>query len=123
MAGYPIINVPAGNAFGLPLGISFMASAFSEPKLIKLASGYEAVTHSRAHNLPTFAATVPFDHIKGPLQQSAGEGSATGSAMQSGSSAVSSSAVQSAAAAPAAAAVATPAQSVSAKARKVLHHL
>src|SRR2546429_5122629 len=38
--------------------------SFSEPKLIKLASGYEAVTHSRAHNLPTFAATVPFDHIK-----------------------------------------------------------
>src|SRR5437763_1589445 len=121
--GYPIVQVPAGEVFGVPLGISFFGTAFSEPKLIKLASGYEAVTHSRAHNLPTFAATVPFDHIKGPLQQSAGEGSATGSAMQSGSSAVSSSAVQSAAAAPAAAAVATPAQSVSAKARKVLHHL
>ena len=121
--GYPIVQVPAGEVFGVPLGISFFGTAFSEPKLIKLASGYEAVTHSRAHNLPTFAATVPFDHIKGPLQQSAGEGSATGSAMQSGSSAVSSSAVQSAAAAPAAAAVATPAQSMSAKARKVLHHL
>src|SRR5437870_914324 len=116
--GYPIVQVPAGEVSGVPLGISFFGTAFSEPKLIKLASGYEAVTHSRAHNLPTFAATVPFDHIKGPLQQSAGEGSATGSAMQSGSSAV-----QSAAAAPAAAAVATPAQSMSAKARKVVHHL
>jgi len=27
------------------------------------------VTQARAHNLPTFAATVPFDHIAGPLQQ------------------------------------------------------
>ncbi|TLY67589.1 MAG: hypothetical protein E6K46_10990 [Gammaproteobacteria bacterium] len=107
----------------MPLGISFFGTAFSEPKLIKLASGYEAVTHSRAHNLPTFAATVPFDHIKGPLQQSADEGSATSSAIRSESSAVSSSAVQSAAAAPAAAAVTTPAQSMGAKARKVPHHL
>src|SRR5947207_2917233 len=121
--GYPIVQVPAGEVFGVPLGISFFGTAFSEPELIKLASGYEAFTHARAHNLPTFAATVPFEQIKAPRHQSAGEGSATGSAMQSGSSAVSSSAVQSAAAAPAAAAVATPAQSMSAKARKVLHHL
>src|SRR5947207_420627 len=121
--GYPIVQVPAGEVFGVPLGISFFGTAFSEPELIKLASGYEAFTHARAHNLPTFAATVPFEQIKAPRHQSAGEGSATGSAMQSGSSAVSSSAVQSAAAAPAAAAVATPGQSMSAKARKVLHHL
>jgi hypothetical protein len=33
--------------------------------LIKLASGFEAVTQVRAHNLPTFAPTVPFDHIAG----------------------------------------------------------
>ena len=33
--------------------------------LIKLASGFEAVTRVRAHNLPTFARTVPFDHIGG----------------------------------------------------------
>src|SRR6266571_6227495 len=110
--GYPIVQVPAGEVFGVPLGISFFGTAFSEPTLIKLASGFEAFTQARAKNLPTFAATVPFDHIKGPLQQSADEGSATGSAMRSGSSAVSSSAVQSAAAAPAAAAVATPAQSM-----------
>jgi hypothetical protein len=34
-----------------------------------LASGYEAATQVRAHNLPTFAATAPFDHTRGPLQQ------------------------------------------------------
>jgi amidase len=63
--GYPIVQVPAGMAFGVPMGVSFFGTAFSEPTLIKLASGFEAVTHVRAHNLPTFAATVPFDHIKG----------------------------------------------------------
>jgi len=64
--GYPIVQVPSGNVFGAPLGISFFGSAFSEPKLIKLASGFEAFTQVRAHNLPTFARTVPSDHITGP---------------------------------------------------------
>jgi amidase len=63
--GYPIVQVPAGMVHGVPLGVSFFGTAFSEPTLIKLASGFEAVTQIRAHNLPTFAATVPFDHIKG----------------------------------------------------------
>jgi amidase len=63
--GYPIIQVPAGAVFGVPMGVSFFGTAFSEPTLIKLASGFEAVTQVRAHNLPTFAQTVPFDHIQG----------------------------------------------------------
>ncbi len=63
--GYPIVQVPAGMVLGVPLGVSFFGTAFSEPTLIKLASGFEAVTQLRAHNLPTFAPTVPFDHIKG----------------------------------------------------------
>jgi amidase len=63
--GYPIVQVPAGVVFGVPLGISFFGTAFSEPTLIKLASGFEAVTQARAHNLPTFSPTVPFDHIAG----------------------------------------------------------
>src|SRR5262245_45462180 len=64
-AGYPIVQVPAGMVFGVPLGISFFGTAFSEPMLIKLASGFEAATQVRANNLPTFAATVPSDHISG----------------------------------------------------------
>ena len=63
--GYPIVQVPAGMAFGVPLGMSFFGTAFSEPTLIKLASGFEAATQVRAHNLPTFSPTVPFDHIQG----------------------------------------------------------
>ncbi len=63
--GYPIIQVPAAMVYGAPMGISFFGTAFSEPTLITLASGYEAYTQIRAHNLPTFAQTVPFDHIQG----------------------------------------------------------
>jgi amidase len=63
--GYPIVQVPAGMVFGVPLGISFFGTAFSEPTLIKLSSGYEAATQVRAHNLPTFAETVPFTNIQG----------------------------------------------------------
>jgi amidase len=63
--GYPIVQVPAAMVFGAPMGISFFGTAFSEPTLIKLASGFEAATQVRAHNLPTFSRTVPFDHIAG----------------------------------------------------------
>ena len=64
-AGYPIVQVPAGMVFGIPLGISFFGTAFSEPTLIKLASGFEAVTRVRAQNPPTFAPEIPSDHIDG----------------------------------------------------------
>lgn len=63
--GYPIVQVPAGIVFGLPLGISFFGTAFSEPTLIKLASGFEAATHIRAKNLPTFAPMTPYNNIQG----------------------------------------------------------
>jgi amidase len=63
--GYPIVQVPAGIVDGVPLGISFFGTAFSEPTLIKLASGYEAQTQVRAHNLPTFAGYTPFNNIQG----------------------------------------------------------
>jgi amidase len=63
--GYPIIQVPAGMVFGIPLGVSFFQTAFGERKLITLASGFEAVTQVRAHNLPTFPATVPDHNISG----------------------------------------------------------
>jgi amidase len=63
--GYPIVQVPAAMVFGIPMGISFFGTAFSEPTLIKLASGWEAFTHVRADNPPTFAETVPFNNIQG----------------------------------------------------------
>ena len=47
VAGYPNINVPAGFAFGLPVGISFFGRAWSEPTLIKLAYAFEQATKFR----------------------------------------------------------------------------
>ncbi len=61
--GYPIVNVPMGNVFGLPVGISFMGTAFSEPTLIKVASGFEAAT--RARIVPAFPASLPLDNVAG----------------------------------------------------------
>ncbi len=48
VAGYPHITVPAGLYRGLPVGLSFFGAAFTEPKLIKLASGYEHAANARS---------------------------------------------------------------------------
>jgi amidase len=56
VAGYPIVTVPAGDVFGLPVGISFIGSAWSEPRLIALAHAFEQATrHRRA---PRFLPTL-----------------------------------------------------------------
>lgn len=57
LAGYPAISVPAGDAHGLPIGITFMGRAFSEPTLIKLAYAYEYHTHARRQP-PQFLPTL-----------------------------------------------------------------
>jgi amidase len=56
VSGYPHITVPAGQVFGLPVGLSFFGRAFSEPRLIALAYAYEQATrHRRA---PDFLRTA-----------------------------------------------------------------
>ncbi|HWP47413.1 MAG TPA: amidase [Candidatus Limnocylindrales bacterium] len=47
VAGYPHISVPAGYIFGVPVGISFMGGAWSEPTLIKIAYAFEQATKYR----------------------------------------------------------------------------
>jgi amidase len=61
--GYPIIQVPAGEVLGMPVGVSFIGTAFSEPTLIKLASGFEAATHARSE--PTFVRDITKSHTSG----------------------------------------------------------
>lgn len=52
VAGYPHVTVPAGFAFGLPVGLSFVGRAWSEPLLLKLAFAFEQATrHRRAPRL------------------------------------------------------------------------
>lgn len=40
VAGYPAVTVPAGAVAGLPVGLLFLGTAFSEPRLLALAAGY-----------------------------------------------------------------------------------
>jgi amidase len=56
VAGYPSISVPVGYAFGLPVGMSLIGAAWSEPTLIRIAYAYERAVNLR--RAPTFAATA-----------------------------------------------------------------
>jgi len=56
IAGYPHVTVPAGLYRGLPVGLSFFGSAFSEPTLLRLASGFEHV--AGGYRRPRFAARI-----------------------------------------------------------------
>jgi amidase len=58
VAGYPHVTVPAGFIFGLPVGLSFFGTAWSEPKLIKYAFAFEKAHQARKP--PQFSPTVNF---------------------------------------------------------------
>lgn len=47
LAGYPAVTVPMGMVHGLPVGLTFMGTAWSEPLLLKLAFAFEQATMAR----------------------------------------------------------------------------
>ena len=49
VAGYPSLSVPMGQIDGLPVGLLFMGTAWSEPKLIEMAYAYEQRTARGGH--------------------------------------------------------------------------
>jgi len=57
VAGTPSITVPIGDAQGLPLGMTIMGRAYSEPALIGFAYAIEQAT--KARRAPTYKVTLP----------------------------------------------------------------
>jgi amidase len=47
IAGYPHVTVPAGQIYGLPVGLSFFGSPRTEIKLIRYAYAFEQATNTR----------------------------------------------------------------------------
>jgi len=58
VSGYPNITVPLGYIFGLPVGISFVSTAYQEPTLLKIAYSFEQATKIRKP--PQYMKTVEF---------------------------------------------------------------
>jgi amidase len=56
VSGYPSISVPMGFVFGLPVGISFVGRAWSEPVLLRFAHAFEQATRHRKP--PRFLTTA-----------------------------------------------------------------
>jgi amidase len=56
ISGNPSVTVPAGSVSGLPIGVSFIGPALSEPSLIRIAYAFEQATRARTE--PTFIETL-----------------------------------------------------------------
>ena len=64
VAGYPHITVPMGFVRGLPVGLSFVGPAWSEPTLLKLAYAFEQTAPARRK--PPFAPTAEIGDTRRP---------------------------------------------------------
>lgn len=56
VCGYPSITIPMGNVNELPVGISFLGKAYTEPQLISIGYAYEQASKNRV--VPKFRKTL-----------------------------------------------------------------
>ncbi|NIJ53160.1 amidase [Dyadobacter arcticus] len=56
ISGFPSLTLPMGNLSELPVGISFLAKAYSEPSLIGIGFAYEQISKNRSQ--PKFIKTA-----------------------------------------------------------------
>ena len=59
ISGYPHLTVPMGLVNGLPAGLSFIGTAWSDELLLKAGYAYEQATHARVK--PGYLPTIPAD--------------------------------------------------------------
>jgi len=65
LTGFPDLIVPAGfTGDGLPVTLSFLGSAFSEPRLLAIGYSFEQATHAR--RLPVNTPRLPGESIRVP---------------------------------------------------------
>ncbi len=57
VAGTPSLTIPIGDSYGLPVGLTFMGRAYSEPQLIGFGYALEQIV--KARKAPTYKATLP----------------------------------------------------------------
>ena len=58
IAGYPHLTVPMGQVDGLPIGLSFIGTAWTEAKLLAYGYAYEQASHKRVPPMAYKTATA-----------------------------------------------------------------
>ncbi|MGA9797140.1 MAG: amidase [Rhizomicrobium sp.] len=67
-AGYPHLTVPMGYVQGLPVGLSFIGTAWTEKTLLQLGYAYEQISHARhaPHFIPSLESTPEVERALAP---------------------------------------------------------
>lgn len=65
VAGYPHLTVPMGAVKGLPVGLSFIGSKWSDARILSLGYAYEQASHARL--TPAFAPSIEESAAVAPL--------------------------------------------------------